>query len=102
MYLDQFIDQYRTDVQCEDAIEAARWGHGFCCPKCGGTDYSTFHRKGLKYWQYAAHKHQITLRTETLFHSSRLPLRKWLLAIFLISQSKTDIFGFITQTTPGR
>jgi ribosomal protein L37AE/L43A len=91
MPLDEFIDQYGTEIQCKDALEKARWGNGFCCPKCGDSGYSFFYRNGQKVWQCSAHKHQITLRTGTIFHASNLPLRKWFLAMFLMTQSKTNI-----------
>ena len=91
MSMDSFIDQYGTESLCEDALEQARWRTGFSCPKCGDSKHSFFYRKNRKVWQCATHKHQITLRTDTLFHASNLPLRKWFLAMFLITQSKTNI-----------
>lgn len=91
MPLDEFIDQYGTESQCEDALEKARWGKGFRCPKCGESSHSFFYRDNQKIWQCSARKHQTTLRTGTLFHASNLSLRKWFLAMFLITQSKTNI-----------
>ncbi len=91
MSLDEFIEHYGTETQCEAALEKARWSQGFVCPKCGTTRHSTYSRHGQKYWQCTAHKHQSTLRTGTLFQASKLPLRKWYLGMFFISQSKTNI-----------
>jgi ribosomal protein L37AE/L43A len=82
MSLDDFINQYGTEILCEDALEKARWGKGFSCPKCGDSKHSFFYRKNRKVWQCSTHKHQITLRTDTLFHASNLPLRKWFMAMF--------------------
>jgi len=84
MSFDEFIDHYGTESQCENALENARWGNGFSCPKCGGSSHSFFYRDDQKIWQCSAHKHQTTLRTGTLFHASKLPLRKWFMAMFLI------------------
>ena len=91
MSFDEFIDHYGTESQCENALENARWGNGFSCPKCGGSSHSLFYRDDQKIWQCSAHKHQTTLRIGTLFHASKLPLRKWFMAMFLITQSKTNI-----------
>ena len=91
MPLDEFMDLYGTEQQCEDALEKARWDDGFSCPKCSGSRHSFFYRDGHKMWQCSAHKHQVTLRTGTIFHGSKLPLRKWFLAMFLMTQSKTNI-----------
>ncbi len=91
MLLDKFIDQYGSESLCEEALQKALWGNGFSCPKCGDSSHSFFYRGNQKIWQCSAHKHQITLRTETIFHAPNLPLRKWFLAMFLITQSKTNI-----------
>ncbi len=91
MSLDEFINQYGSESQCEAALDKARWEKGFSCPKCGESEYSVFFHNGKKIWQCTTHKHQTTLRTDTLFHSSNLPLRKWFLAMFLITQSKSNI-----------
>ena len=91
MSLDRFIEHYGSESQCQYVLEKARWGRGFNCPKCGGSSYSFFYRKNQKIWQCSAHKHQVTLRTETIFHASKLPLRKWFLAMFLTTLSITNI-----------
>ncbi|MFT4801328.1 MAG: hypothetical protein ACI93N_001099 [Flavobacteriaceae bacterium] len=93
MSLDQLIDRYGTDPQCEQALEEARWGrgHGYVCPKCGCKNHSVFYRNGKKHWQSSDHKHQVTVKSGTIFHASRLPLRKWFLTIYFMTQSKTNI-----------
>lgn len=91
MSLDEFIDHYGTDLKCEQALESARWGRGYHCPKCGCTKHSAFYRNGKKHWQCSDHKHQTTVQSGTIFHASRLPLRKWFLAMYFMTQSKTNI-----------
>jgi hypothetical protein len=34
-----FFDLYGTEAQCEAAVIAARWPHGFVCPHCAGTSH---------------------------------------------------------------
>ncbi len=29
-----FLARYGSEVQCEQALEAARWPDGFTCPRC--------------------------------------------------------------------
>lgn len=91
MSLDQLIDQYGTDSKCERALEEARWGCGYVCPKCGCRSHSVFYRNSKKHWQCSDHKHQVTVKSGTIFHASRLPLRKWFLAMYFMTQSKTNI-----------
>ena len=74
MSLIQFLDEYGTESDCEKALEVARWGRQFSCPKCGCAQHSVFYRQDKKYWQCTEHKHQSTVRSGTLFHASKLPL----------------------------
>ena len=33
----EFLKDYGTEAQCEQALEAVRWPEGFRCPRCSGT-----------------------------------------------------------------
>jgi ribosomal protein L37AE/L43A len=91
MSLSSFIEQYGTEEKCNQAFENARWGRSYTCPKCGAEEHTVFYRNGKKIWQCQYHKHQITVRSGTLFHASRVPLQKWFLAMYFMTQSKTNI-----------
>ena len=87
-----FLADYGTEEQCEAALLKARWPQGFQCPACGssGRPYE-FNRRNLRYWQCRACQHQTSLLAGTIMEHSRLPLTKWYLAIYLMTQSKTNI-----------
>lgn len=91
MSMNEFFEEYGTEAQCEAALEHARWPNGFVCPECGGTAHSVFLVDGHKLWQCSRCRVQTTLRSGTLFHSSKLPLRTWFQAIYLVSQNKNNI-----------
>ena len=91
MSLSELIERFGTETQCEAALERARWPGGFACPSCGGREHSTFVSDGRKYWQCSHCRAQTTVRSGTLFHSSKLPLRKWFQAIYLVTQNKNNI-----------
>jgi transposase-like protein len=91
MSLSEFFEQFGTEQQCERSLEQARWPHGFVCPQCGGVHASQFFVKGTHYWQCRDCRHQTSLRSGTIFHSSKLPLHKWFQSMFLISQSKNHV-----------
>lgn len=89
--LTEFMRTYGTEKQCEAALLQARWKHGFECPRCKhGTAYE-FSRRGNRYWQCKACRHQTSLRSGTIMEHSLLPLTTWYLAIYLMTQSKTNI-----------
>lgn len=89
--LPAFLAEYGSEDQCESALEAARWPDGFVCPRCAGQGCSKFYRHGQAYWQCSQCRHQSSLRSGTVFEHSRLPLRTWLLAMYLLGQSKTNL-----------
>lgn len=74
-------------------LERLRWEHGRYCPHCGSlcswaiTGASA--RDGL--YECADCHLQFTVTTKTILHSTKLPLRTWLEAMFLILKSSKGI-----------
>ncbi|KOR47119.1 transposase, partial [Xanthomonas oryzae] len=89
--LSEFVDRYRTEAKCYRALYRWRWPKGFRCPQCDGRARSRFRRDGQVYDQCRACRHQTTLRAGTLLQSSKLPLRLWMQAIYLLTSSKTNL-----------
>lgn len=89
--LPDFIEQYGTLEQCESALIQARWPSGFACPKCQCTQSYPLRRGNLPLWECRDCSHQTSLIAGTMMEHSHLPLTKWYLAIYLITQSKTSI-----------
>ena len=91
MSLDDFFARYGTEAQCAAALEASRWPQGFVCPHCAATTHSRFQADGRAYWQCAQCRVQTSLTCGTLFESSKLPLTKWLQAMYLMTQNKNNL-----------
>jgi transposase-like protein len=81
--------------QDEDAarayLEAKLWPEGPICPHCGiiGEAFKLngeTTRKGL--WKCAACRAPFTVTVGTIFEDSKIPLHKWLFAIYLMCSSK--------------
>lgn len=89
--LAEFMSNYGTEEQCETAFIKARWQQGFRCPCCGNATSYQFKRRQRRYWQCCACRHQTSLRSGTILEHGRLPLTTWYLAVYLITQSKTNI-----------
>jgi len=87
----EFMAQYGTDEQCEDAVCASRWPDGFACLGCGCSVSSSFRREGRMYFQCAACRHQWSVISGTIFEATKLPLRLWFLAMHLLTQSKNNV-----------
>ena len=87
--LSAFLDRYGTEEQCHAALVAWRWPEGFVCPRCGGRKHGFCAPRRL--FQCSACKRQTSVRAGTVFQASKLPLRTWFLAMYLLAQSKNDI-----------
>ena len=87
-----FLQQYGTEASCTRALRRARWPKGFVCPRCGGRRHGRCaNRHGERMWQCSACRHQTTLLSGTIFEATKPPLRTWFLALYLLTQSKTNV-----------
>ncbi len=89
--LNQFINRYGTDEQCEAALEKARWSQGFTCPCCQSSSHCTVWHGRVKTFQCNRCHKQVTLTSGTIFHATKLPLSIWFQALFFLTQTKTSI-----------
>ena len=87
----EFLKDYGTEAQCEQALEAVRWPTGFRCPRCAGEAHYVLRDGVRKVFQCHACRHQASLIAGTVFQGTKLPLTTWLLAIYLLSQAKTGL-----------
>ncbi len=83
------LEQYGTEDQCRQALYDLRWPTGYVCPECGNTTGCELKKRQI----YQCHKchHQTSLTAGSIFHGTKLPLRTWLLAIYLLTQRKKSI-----------
>jgi transposase-like protein len=87
----RFMELYGTQAQCEDALEKCRWRDGFECPMCACKGYYVVWHGKAKTFQCRACRHQTTLTSGTIFHSSKLPLTKWFQAMYFLTQAKNNV-----------
>ena len=85
-----FLKNYGDEAQCFEALVKMRWPSGFQCPKCGCETYCRLKQRNTLF-QCNACRGQTSVTAGTIFHSTKLPLTKWFLAIYLMTQSKNGI-----------
>jgi transposase-like protein len=96
-----FLDLYGTEPQCEAAVIAARWPQGFVCPHCAGTSHCVLRVRHRPTFQCMACRQQTSIIAGTLFHSTKLALRTWFLALYLLGQAKTNLSALWLMRTLG-
>lgn len=76
--------KYGTEAQFHQAFYQLRWPAGYICPACGNTTGCELKRRKI-YQCYKCH-HQCSLTAGTIFHGTKSSLKKWFLAIYLLTQ----------------
>ncbi|MCC7267719.1 MAG: IS1595 family transposase [Caulobacteraceae bacterium] len=89
--------QFHDEAAAFAYVEAVIWPEGPVCPHCGGFERISAItpnkekriRIGLKFCGQC--RKQFTVRVGTIFEESKLPMTKWLQAIFLMVSSKKGV-----------
>lgn len=82
---DRFYEAFPDEQSCIETVEGARWQEGFLCSKCGERSAIRIATRRMPLYECRACRAQVSLTSGTIMHKSRTPLRKWLLAIYLVS-----------------
>ena len=98
MSLQEFEKKFSTEEQCRAYLQKKRWPNGFVCPKCGAR-HAVALSNGL--FQCSKCRHQTSVTAGTVLHRSHLPLTKWFLAIYFVSQDKRGISAVELQARLG-
>ena len=91
MNMQEFNTQFPDEESCRQYLEQMIWPLGRICPHCDGMKSWNLSSEGRRSGLYecAACGKQFTVTTKTPLHSTKLPLRTWLMAMyFMINSSK--------------
>lgn len=91
MSLPEFFDNFGTEEQCLVYLENIKWPNGFECEKCQHKECGKYQSGNRPVYQCKHCRKNHRLTSGTLFHRTKIPLRKWFLAIREISQSKNSL-----------
>ena len=89
--LPAFFRQYGSEERCLQALVRVRWPRGFVCRACGHKQASQFRRGGQTLWQCMQCRSQTSVTAGTPMAGTKLPLRTWWLAIYLVTQAKNGV-----------
>ncbi|MGB6870331.1 MAG: IS1595 family transposase, partial [Acidobacteriaceae bacterium] len=79
---------------CVDFVASMRWPNGVVCPHCGSGRNS--YLKSRRIWKCldkGCYK-QFSVKTQSVFEDSPIPLDKWLVAVWLIVNCKNGISSY--------
>src|SRR6266481_3058417 len=93
--LQQAIIHFAKPDNCLNFMVKLRWPDGVVtCPTCGRED-SVFLKNQRKWQCKSVHDHrQFSVKVGTIFEDSALPLDKWLIAIWMVSNCKNGVSSY--------
>jgi transposase-like protein len=87
--LTTLVDKYSTDEHCREALTHLRFPDGVKCLKCKSENVAPVADRKV-YVCYSC-RYQFSVTVGTIFHDSHLPLTKWFLVTYLMTESRKGI-----------
>jgi hypothetical protein len=88
---EEFYLRFHSEKNCVDYLMQIKWPHGYTCEKCGSKKVYRTDIRRLPLLECANCRYQASPIVGTIMEGSSTPLRKWLLAIHLISHETLQI-----------
>jgi transposase-like protein len=86
MNLVELIKDFADESKCRAYIEKLRWPNGIECPRCESVKvYRIVKRDQLL---CSSCEYQFSVTVDGIFHDTHLPLWKWFLATYLLTESR--------------
>ena len=85
----EFQNQFDSDKKCLEYLFKVRWPDGFHCPRCNHDRYYRVNRRGL--YKCQSCQYQASVTAGTIFHRTKVSLRKWFWLIYRMATSKTGV-----------
>src|SRR3989344_223446 len=96
-----FQNRFPDEQSCVEYLVKMRWPDGCSCPKkCAAKIDKIFNATGSVF-QCRKCKARMYVTAGTMFHKSRIPLRKWFCAIFLMATAKKGVSMLYLQKQLG-
>lgn len=83
------MEAFPDEQSSIDHLRAIRWKNGAYCPHCGST--KVYHFSDSRTHKCGDCRKRFSIKVGTIFEDSKIPLRKWFMAIWLITSHKKGI-----------
>jgi transposase-like protein len=83
------FEAFPDEQSCVDHLRSIRWRDGEFCPYCG--DNRIYHFSDRKTFKCGACRQRFSIKVGTIFADTKLPLRKWFAAIWMITNHPKGI-----------
>lgn len=83
------MEAFPDEQSCVDHLRSIRWRDGEFCPHCNSN--KVYHFSDRKTFKCGECRKRFSIKVGTIFHDTKLPLRKWFMAIWLITNHPKGI-----------
>ncbi|MCH9035986.1 MAG: IS1595 family transposase [Chloroflexi bacterium] len=90
MNLMKLVERFHSEENCREYLEGLRWPNGIECPRCGSEKISRSYTRN-QYDCNLSCGYQFSVTSGTMMHDTHLPLRKWLVAAYLMIEAKKGV-----------
>ena len=95
----ELTEQFHSEELCRETLARLRWPNGIECPRCSGKQHG-YNSKSYR-WDCYSCAYSFTALSGTIFHDTKLPLRKWFMAVLLMVEAKKGISANQMKRTLG-
>ena len=85
--LDQLYTKFPTESVARAWFEQVRWPNGRACPRCGNMETTEAKNGGTMPYHCSPCRRYFSVKTGTVMQSSKLPIRTWIIVMYLMSTS---------------
>ena len=97
----EMMDMFPNEDAAREWFESVIWPDGRHCPKCGSVETREVPKaKPMPYWCRSCRSY-FSVKTGTALQASKLPLRKWAIAIYLCLTSLKSVSSMKLQNDLG-
>ncbi len=85
----QMMEVFSDEQVCIDHLRAIRWKGGAYCPHCGST--KVYHFSDKRTHKCGDCRQRFSIKVGTIFEDTKLPLRKWFMAVWMVTSHTKGI-----------
>ena len=85
----EMMEAFPDEQVCIDHLRAIRWKNGAYCPYCGSV--KVYHFSDRRTHKCGDCRQRFSIKVGTIFEDTKLPLRKWFMAIWMVTSHTKGI-----------
>ena len=89
MNMMELMEQFHSDDACREILEELRWPDGIQCPRCESKSIRNSYTRNQ--YDCGSCGYEFSVTAGTMLQDTHLPLRKWMVATYMMCESKKGV-----------